>query len=79
MFVYQVFMLFLLIVYRLYIFIETITSVQRQCHKTHRTQTLVDEYNISDISLIICRIISCLAHVGEFIDLLWRMTYSFIV
>ena len=63
MFVYQVFVLFLLIVYRLYIFIETITSVQCQCHKTHGTQTLVDEYNISYISLIICRIISCLAHI----------------
>ena len=62
MFVYQVFVLFLLIVYRLYIFIETITSVQCQCHKTHRTQTLVDEYKISYISLIICRIITCLAH-----------------
>ena len=62
MFVYQVFVLFLLIVYRLYIYIEIITRIQCQCHKTHETQTLVNEYNISYISLIICRIISCLAH-----------------
>ena len=44
MFVYQVFVLFLLILYRLYIYLDIITSIQY--HRSHRIEALLDKYNM---------------------------------
>ena len=66
-------MSFLLILYRLYIFIEIITSAQ--CHKTHKIQALFDEYNMLYFKSDYMQNNQFFSsYVDQFIDKLWRMT-----